>query len=446
MNKIRQCVGTSFFWVVLLVIWTQLVAGSAVWSLHLIERHARETVTQRGQDLFRLIQFTRRWNARHGGVYVVASAKAPPNPFLVHEARDLDTRQGLKLTMINPAYMARQISEFARDEGFYFHITSNKPINPANAPDTWEHKALDAFEQGIPERIDLIRSNNHAVYRYMAPLLVKPSCLGCHAEQGYEIGDIRGGISVNIAADETLALRNQQMWMVGGTHLMIWLTVSLLIYFVMSNMRRQFVAMRSDLATQRQAISDGQAALRAANEKIVAMQDSDQLTGLMSRHQFQQRLQEALDRAEARQRRIGVLFIELDNFQAFNENRGVIEGDAALRSIAQSLRQSLSGQRCLLGRYVGTAFAAALAEREGIDLDGLAETVRAAVLRLGIGHAVDNQRFLTVSVGVMSLGGSPMPQAAELLNTMATAMQTQRDTVDKVVRVDQSLGQPNSPA
>jgi diguanylate cyclase (GGDEF)-like protein len=446
MSRIRRCVGTPYCWVVLLVIWTQLVAGSAVWSLHSIEAHARDTITQRGRDLFRIIQFARRWNARHGGVYVVASAKAPPNPYLVDESRDLQTRQGLELTMINPAYMTRQISEFARDEGFYFHITSNKPIRPANAPDTWERKALEAFEQGVTERVDLVRSDAHAVYRYMAPLLVKPSCLGCHSEQGYEVGDIRGGISVNIAADETLAMRDQQMWMVGGTHLAVWLVVGFLIYFAMSNMRRQLALMNSDLATQRQTINEGQEALRAAQQKISALQDSDQLTGLLSRHQFQQRLQEALDRAEVRQRRIGVMFIEIDNFQAFNESHGVIEGDAALRSIADTLRRALSGQRCLLGRYVGTAFAAALADREDIDLDGLAETVREAVLRLGIGHAVDDQRFLTVSVGVTSQGGAPMPQSADLLNHMAAAMLRRRDRRDKVVRLDPLSDQSTAPA
>ena len=33
--------------------------------------------------------------------------------------------------------------------------------------------------------------------RYMAPLKVQESCLGCHAKQGYQVGDIRGGLSVS---------------------------------------------------------------------------------------------------------------------------------------------------------------------------------------------------------------------------------------------------------
>ncbi|MBF0243394.1 MAG: response regulator [Desulfamplus sp.] len=45
----------------------------------------------------------------------------------------------------------------------------------------------------------------------MAPLVVKPACLKCHAKQGYREGDIRGGISVTIPADQYLVtLHNYQ--------------------------------------------------------------------------------------------------------------------------------------------------------------------------------------------------------------------------------------------
>ncbi|MBF0269538.1 MAG: GHKL domain-containing protein [Alphaproteobacteria bacterium] len=39
----------------------------------------------------------------------------------------------------------------------------------------------------------------------MAPLIVKESCLNCHAAQAYKLGDVRGGISVTMPAASTLA-------------------------------------------------------------------------------------------------------------------------------------------------------------------------------------------------------------------------------------------------
>ncbi len=34
--------------------------------------------------------------------------------------------------------------------------------------------------------------------RLMRPLITEEGCLTCHAEQGYEVGDIRGGLSVSM--------------------------------------------------------------------------------------------------------------------------------------------------------------------------------------------------------------------------------------------------------
>lgn len=48
--------------------------------------------------------------------------------------------------------MTRQVHELAETtDGIKAHITSLKPINPTNAPDTWERNALERFELGETE-------------------------------------------------------------------------------------------------------------------------------------------------------------------------------------------------------------------------------------------------------------------------------------------------------
>lgn len=415
MSKARRCIGRPFCWVITVAVWTQFVAASAVWSLHSINAHTDETVINRGRDLFRLIQYTRRWNASHGGIYVVKSAAAPSNPYLDAANKDVKTLEGLELTMLNPAYMARQISEMAREEGFYFHVTSAKPMRPANAPDAWERRALESFERGQEERLDLVRSDNHQVYRYMAPLLVTTSCLKCHAEQGYAVGDIRGGISVNIEADEIVARRNHEMLMIGGTHLTVWMAVSVVIFLLMRDMRRQFVSMDDDLAAYRRSIDENREALRAANRKIHALQHEDQVTGLLGREQLERRLQEALDKAEANHRSMGLVLIEIDHFQAFNQRNGAIEGDAALRLIADKLREVVAKRRALVGRYLGGTFAIALGADDTGALAIFAKDMQDAVRTLGIRHEVDKERFLTIGVATLLVSGSQLPDATELL-------------------------------
>ena len=141
----------------------------------------------------------RKWASIHGGVYVPVSEHTPPNPYLANVPnRDVETTSGLKLTLVNPAYMTRQVHELGlADYGLRGHITSLNPLRPENAPDEWERKSLEEFNRGKDEVWSLEKINDKVYLRYMRPFLVDSSCLKCHAHQGYKVGDIRGGISVS---------------------------------------------------------------------------------------------------------------------------------------------------------------------------------------------------------------------------------------------------------
>ncbi len=165
----------------------------------------------------------RRWNARRGGVYVEVNAVNQPNPYLDVPDRDLRTDTGRLLTMINPAYMTRQVHELQRETtGVQGHITSLKPIRPANAPDGWERAALLSFEQGSPEVSSREAMGGTEYLRFMRPLLAEKSCLKCHAKQGYREGEIRGGISVSVPLEPQLAAFRLHAARVAGAHGLIW--------------------------------------------------------------------------------------------------------------------------------------------------------------------------------------------------------------------------------
>jgi len=132
-------------------------------------------------------------------VYVAVNDDTPPNPYLQHLLnRDIVTEQGQKLTLINPAYMTRQVYELAAQQyGAQGHITSLKPLRPQNAPDEWEKQCLEIFTSNSAE-IYSIETIDHAEYlRLIYPMITEQRCLKCHAHQGYSVGDIRGGISVS---------------------------------------------------------------------------------------------------------------------------------------------------------------------------------------------------------------------------------------------------------
>lgn len=185
----------------MLLIITLLMSVSLFVRIEGVRNHNLEVATEGARNIFRMIVLTRQWNAEHGGVYVFTSDKTPPNAYLDSPQRDIELEDHRKLTMMNPAYMTRQIAELAaKDPQLHLrlHITSLKPIRSENGPDAWEAVALKRFDEGRQEITSIEQENGQNYLRYMAPLMVKQACLACHAKQGYKLGDVRGGISVSL--------------------------------------------------------------------------------------------------------------------------------------------------------------------------------------------------------------------------------------------------------
>ncbi|WP_338440021.1 bifunctional diguanylate cyclase/phosphodiesterase [uncultured Aquabacterium sp.] len=70
-------------------------------------------------------------------------------------------------------------------------------------------------------------------------------------------------------------------------------------------------------------------------QRVLSAQDA--LTGLASRLQLEDRLDAAALRAESHQRRLALLYIDIDGFKPINESYGYEAGDALLREVAQRL-------------------------------------------------------------------------------------------------------------
>jgi chemotaxis family two-component system sensor kinase Cph1 len=131
------------------VFWTAVIAYSTVWDILATKRTTREIATKEAQTLVNKDQALRHWATAHGGVYVPINKRTPSNPYLSHiSERDITTPSSKSLTLMNPAYMIRQLNEEYTDlYGPVGHLTSLIPIRPENAPDAWERSALEAFEK-----------------------------------------------------------------------------------------------------------------------------------------------------------------------------------------------------------------------------------------------------------------------------------------------------------
>lgn len=324
---------------ILAAIWTAVVTASAAWNALQVGLDTLEEARAQARVVYEKDVVYRRWSAVYGGVYVPVGDGTEPNTYLAGiPERDITTPSGRMLTLVNPAYMTRQVHELAEEAyGVRGHITSLDPIRPENAPDSWEIEALVRFQQGETEISGVDQLGDKDYMRLMRPLVTEASCLKCHAGQGYQEGDIRGGISVSVPMDSPRTSASQSVKSLSVGHGILWLLGLVGMAFGVRSLRRS------------------ESTRIWAEEKIRHMASHDTLTNLPNRVLFTDRLNQAMAHARRFQRIVAVMMLDLDNFKDVNDSLGHNVGDLLLRSTAERLT-SLVRESDTVARIGGDEF------------------------------------------------------------------------------------------
>lgn len=212
--------------VYLVAVWTIIILLSFAWNVYRSHQANLEKARIEARTFYHLNLAYRSWSALHGGVYVPVTREFPPNPYLNIPNRDVTTREGKELTLVNPAWMTRQVFDLLMKQmpqPVISHITSLKTLNPANGPDTWEESGLRAFERGEQEKSDRIVINGEPYMRVLKPFPTEEGCLKCHGHQGYKVGDIRGGISIAVPLEPFLTAEAGDIRTHSVTHMVFWI-------------------------------------------------------------------------------------------------------------------------------------------------------------------------------------------------------------------------------
>jgi diguanylate cyclase (GGDEF)-like protein len=162
-----------------------------------------------------------------------------------------------------------------------------------------------------------------------------------------------------------------------------------------------FNSMAQQLAVARAATREAQARLEAKVEErtrqLQELAEQDPLTGIANRRQLFVQLNEALDQARASNQRVGVFFLDIDNFKTLNDSMGHSYGDRVLSAIARRL-ESIAPHHGFAARFGGDEFT--LVQRDVVDEDGMLAfgtgIVRAFDTPL---HVDDREVIVSVSVG-----------------------------------------------
>lgn len=377
------------------ILWVLLIAASFVWNHSQAHKEQEQLALHTARSLFNHILITCRWNAQHGGVYVPITETTRPNPYLQVPMRDIKVNESLTLTLINPAFMTRQISEIAEgQEGIQYHTTSLHPIRPENKATEREEALLKEFATGvIKEAGFFIEDEEKTSFFYMAPLKTENPCLSCHDKQGYKEGDIIGGISVTLPFTEHLPHGILLL-----AHIGIALTGLLGIFVSGARLNKAYAIIK------RQAVFDA-------------------LTEIPNRLSFSEHIFKEFQRSNRAHEPLSVIMCDIDNFKAYNDTYGHGSGDNCLRQVAQTIKKALVRPGDFCARYGGEEFVIILTDTSHNGAMHVAEKIRLNIIELKIIHEKSLPlQLVSLSLGVATSTDQPLSSHEELLKNADTAL------------------------
>lgn len=120
-------------------------------------------------------------------------------------------------------------------------------------------------------------------------------------------------------------------------------------------------------------------AIKAAEEQLRQLAHCDSLTGLPNRLMFANALSKTLKRAPRHQKKVALLFLDLDRFKLINDTLGHAAGDELLQEVARRLQRCVRDED-LVARLGGDEFTIVLEEiNEPEDVSAVARKIIVAL-------------------------------------------------------------------
>lgn len=383
--------------------WTLTLGGLFFWAETKEEVHVIEYAKKEARANFNKDIALRNWVAQRGGIYVKVSEQTPPNPYLSHISnRDIKLPSGETLTLMNPAYVLRETMEqYGELYGIKGRITSLKPLNPINTPDAWERNRLLEFEKGeLSEVYEVSNINKKPFLRYMKAFVTVPSCLLCHAHQGYVVGDIKGGVGVSIPLEPYLKLKRDTIETLQISYGSLWL-LGLFIIGSIYRVSRHSISHQHEIEKK----------LLIAKKKAQDMAEHDGLTGLANRRLLAKVLHQEFKRAIRNQHYLSVLMLDIDHFKRFNDTHGHLLGDEVLVLVADAIQASCQRPSDFIARFGGEEFIIILPQTDYHGAYKQAEKIRKKIATLSIkNNTMGFSASVTVSIGI----DSRIPQKVQI--------------------------------
>ena len=166
----------------------------------------------------------------------------------------------------------------------------------------------------------------------------------------------------------------------------------------------RYISVRADI-TQRKKYELGiekvNRELKTANARLEEMNQIDALTGISNRRCFDKTLANYISAMDRTNESITLVICDIDYFKNYNDLYGHQQGDACLRSVAESIQKNFTRADDLVARYGGEEFAIIIPNIDKEVAVVLVERMRADIEALALEHADSSvSEFVTISAGL----------------------------------------------
>lgn len=188
-------------------------------------------------------------------------------------------------------------------------------------------------------------------------------------------------------------------------------------HFIAVKLGDGFAISVRDITSRKQMELD----LQEANRKLELLANSDGLTHIANRRNFNSFLSKEWKCHEQEQKPLGLILLDIDYFKRYNDYYGHFQGDDCLIQIAQTIAQFCQRPTDLVARYGGEEFGIVLPHTDSEQVWLIGESIRETIAGLQIPHADSpGSPFVTLSLG----GASVIPSSDNHLDALITQADT----------------------
>ncbi|HET6787527.1 MAG TPA: diguanylate cyclase [Aquabacterium sp.] len=163
--------------------------------------------------------------------------------------------------------------------------------------------------------------------------------------------------------------------------------------------------------------------LKQMSDELRRNANTDALTGVPNRRQFENLLDREWDRARRAGARLSLLMVDIDHFKLYNDHYGHQQGDDCLRVVAQTLQGLVQRPADTVARVGGEEFVILLPETDAAGAIHVAQRIVTGIAARHIPHdGSPASPVVTVSVGATTVrlgtdagGVAPSFRAPELV-------------------------------